>query len=186
MSTVIVSQDELSRYNSLIPSLKKRLTEAGIDRGQPLTYHVKTYGCQLNESDSEKIEGILQSIGLIEASEDQSPDFLIFNTCTIRENADIRLFGNLGAYKAQKKQNRDMFIAVCGCMMKQQENMEKMSGIRGEVADNGFGSQIRSYVLQPYTLVKDHRTGFETGNVQAVMDGNLNEFMYEYLKSIVK
>ncbi|MBQ5967361.1 MAG: tRNA (N6-isopentenyl adenosine(37)-C2)-methylthiotransferase MiaB [Clostridiales bacterium] len=126
MSTVIVSQDELSRYNSLIPSLKKRLTEAGIDRGQPLTYRVKTYGCQLNESDSEKIEGILQSIGLIEASEDQSPDFLIFNTCTIRENADIRLFGNLGAYKAQKKQNRDMFIAVCGCMMKQQENIDRI------------------------------------------------------------
>ena len=126
MSTVIVSQDELSRYNSLIPSLKKRLTEAGIDRGQPLTYRVKTYGCQLNESDSEKIEGILQSIGLIEASEDQSPDFLIFNTCTIRENADIRLFGNLGAYKAQKKQNRDMFIAVCGCMMKVDKNIQKI------------------------------------------------------------
>ncbi|MBO4928027.1 MAG: tRNA (N6-isopentenyl adenosine(37)-C2)-methylthiotransferase MiaB [Clostridiales bacterium] len=91
-----------------------------------MTYRVKTYGCQLNESDSEKIEGILRSIGLIEASEEAIPDFLILNTCTIRENADVRLFGNLGAYKSQKKQNRDMFIAVCGCMMKQPENIERI------------------------------------------------------------
>lgn len=126
MSTVIVSQDELLRYNSLIPSLKKRISALGIDRGQPLTYRVRTYGCQLNESDSEKIEGILREIGLIEAPEDATPDFLFFNTCTIRENADIRLFGNLGAYKSQKKENRDMFIAVCGCMMKQQENVDRI------------------------------------------------------------
>ena len=56
-------------------------------------------------------------------------------------------------------------------MLKQQENMEKMSGIRGEVADNGFGSQIRSYVLQPYTLVKDHRTNCEVGDASRVLDG---------------
>ncbi len=126
MSTVIVSQDELSRYNSLIPMLKKHVSEAGIDRGRPLTYLVKTYGCQLNESDSEKIEGIFRKIGLVEAKEDETPDYLIFNTCTIRENADIRLFGNLGAYKSRKKENRDMFIAVCGCMMKQQENIDRI------------------------------------------------------------
>ena len=126
MSTVIVSQDELLRYNSLIPSLKNRVAALSSEHGHPMTYRVKTYGCQLNESDSEKIEGILQSIGLIEASDETIPDFLILNTCTIRENADIRLFGNLGAYKTHKKQNRDMFIAVCGCMMKQQENIERI------------------------------------------------------------
>ncbi|MBO4474101.1 MAG: tRNA (N6-isopentenyl adenosine(37)-C2)-methylthiotransferase MiaB [Clostridiales bacterium] len=126
MSTVIVSQDELLRYNSLIPSLQCRIAELSAEHGHPLTYKVRTYGCQLNESDSEKIEGILQSIGLVEASETAIPDFLILNTCTIRENADVRLFGNLGAYKSQKKENRDMFIAVCGCMMKQQENIDRI------------------------------------------------------------
>ena len=126
MSTVIVSQDELLRYNSLIASLKNRIAAMSHEHGHPMTYLVKTYGCQLNESDSEKIEGILQSIGLIEASEGAIPDFLIMNTCTIRENADIRLFGNLGAYKPHKKDNRDMFIAVCGCMMKQPENIERI------------------------------------------------------------
>ena len=67
-------------------------------------------------------------------------------------------------------------------MMKQQENMEKLSGIRGEVSDNGWGSQIRSYVMQPYTMVKDLRTGEETSNVASVMDGNLDAFMNAYLK----
>lgn len=69
-------------------------------------------------------------------------------------------------------------------MLKQQENAEKLSGIRGQVTDNGWGSQIRSYVMQPYTLVKDHRTNEESGNVQSVMDGNIDLFISAYLKWI--
>ena len=67
-------------------------------------------------------------------------------------------------------------------LIKQQENLEKLSGIRGEVSDNGWGSQIRSYVLQPYTMVKDHRTNEEIGNAQSVLDGNLDPFMNAYLR----
>lgn len=67
-------------------------------------------------------------------------------------------------------------------LLKQQENAEKVSGIRGEVKDNGWGSQIRSYVMQPYTLVKDHRTNEEVGNVQSVLDGNINPFINAYLR----
>ena len=66
----------------------------------------------------------------------------------------------------------------------QQENAEKMSGIRGEVTDNGWGSQIRSYVMQPYTMVKDHRTNEEVGNIQSVLDGNITPFINAYLKWI--
>ena len=69
-------------------------------------------------------------------------------------------------------------------LIKEQENREKLSDIRGEVSDNGWGNQIRSYVMQPYTLVKDHRTGEESGNVQSVMDGNLDAFMNAYLRYI--
>ena len=67
-------------------------------------------------------------------------------------------------------------------MLKQQENAEKISDIRGEVKEIGWGNQIRSYVLQPYTMVKDHRTGEESGNAQAVLDGNLDPFISAYLK----
>lgn len=69
----------------------------------------------------------------------------------------------------------------------ERENYEKkMNNIKGETSDNAWGSQIRSYVFCPYTLVKDHRTGYETGNVQAVMDGKIDDFIYEYLKNYVK
>ena len=71
-------------------------------------------------------------------------------------------------------------------ILKQQEQLEKASGIRGESKEIGWGSQIRSYVLQPYTMVKDHRTGAEIGNVQDVLDGNLDPFINAYLAWITK
>lgn len=67
-------------------------------------------------------------------------------------------------------------------LIKKQENLDKISDIRGEILENGFGSQIRSYVMQPYTMVKDHRTGEESGNVAAVLDGELDGFINAYLK----
>ena len=67
-------------------------------------------------------------------------------------------------------------------LLAQQENANKAAGIRGEVSEIGWGSQIRSYVMQPYTMVKDHRTGTETGNVDSVMDGNIDLFINGYLK----
>jgi len=67
-------------------------------------------------------------------------------------------------------------------LMKEQEQAEKVSGIRGEVKEIGFGSQIRSYVMQPYTMAKDHRTQVEVGNVSGVLDGNLDPFINGYLR----
>ena len=69
-------------------------------------------------------------------------------------------------------------------LLKQQEAEAKLSGIRGEVTDIGWGNQIRSYVMQPYTMVKDHRTNEETGNVDAVLDGGIDLFINAYLKWI--
>ena len=67
-------------------------------------------------------------------------------------------------------------------LLKEQEQADKVSDIRGEIKEIGFGNQIRSYVMQPYTMVKDHRTGEESGNVSAVLDGALDPFMNAYLK----
>ena len=69
-------------------------------------------------------------------------------------------------------------------LLKQQENDQKSSDIRGDVKDINFGSQIRSYVFCPYTMVKDHRTNYETGNIQSVMDGDIEPFIVEYLKRL--
>lgn len=67
-------------------------------------------------------------------------------------------------------------------MLKMEENREKAADIRGEVKEIGWGSQIRSYVFMPYTLAKDHRTNYEMGNINAVMDGDIDGFINEYLK----
>mgnify|MGYP000994854108 FL=1 len=69
-------------------------------------------------------------------------------------------------------------------LLKEQEQAEKVSDIRGEIKDIGFGNQIRSYVMQPYTMVKDHRTNVENSNVTAVMDGDIDMFINAYLKQI--
>ena len=82
-------------------------------------------------------------------------------------------------------QNKDKAMQMLKAklyLLKQQENMEKAAGIRGEVTEIGWGNQIRSYVMQPYTMVKDHRTGVEVGNVDSVMDGKIDPFINGYLK----
>ena len=84
-------------------------------------------------------------------------------------------------------QNKDKAMQMLKAklyLLKQEANVEKLSDIRGEVKDIGWGNQIRSYVMQPYTMVKDHRTDVETGNVDAVMDGSLDLFINGYLKWI--
>ncbi len=84
-------------------------------------------------------------------------------------------------------QNKDKAMQMLKAklyMLRQEENAEKLSGIRGDVKEIGWGSQIRSYVLQPYTMVKDHRTEEESGNVNAVLDGELDPFINAYLRWI--
>lgn len=82
-------------------------------------------------------------------------------------------------------QNKDKAMQMLKAklyLLKQEANAEKLSDIRGEVSEIGWGNQIRSYVLQPYTMVKDHRTGAESGNADAVLDGNIDLFINSYLK----
>lgn len=79
-------------------------------------YLIKTYGCQGNEADSEKIAGILESLGFSETTKEEDADLILFNTCAIRENAESRVFGELGRVKSYKKHNPDLLLGICGCM----------------------------------------------------------------------
>ena len=85
------------------------------------SYFIRTYGCQMNEHDSEKIAWILETMGYVEADSVQKADFIIYNTCLVRENAELKVYGNLGALKQLKRENPDLMIAVCGCMMQREE-----------------------------------------------------------------
>ena len=95
------------------------------EAGRPLTACVTTFGCQMNARDSEKLRGILQQIGYEPAPEDEA-DFVIYNTCTVRENANTRVYGRLGQLKPRKKANPYMLIGLCGCMMQEPEVVEKL------------------------------------------------------------
>ena len=86
---------------------------------------VTTFGCQMNARDSEKLRGILKEIGYVEEAEEQA-DFVIYNTCTVRENANTRVYGRLGQLKPRKKKNPRMMIGLCGCMMQEPEVVEKL------------------------------------------------------------
>lgn len=94
-------------------------------KGRRPTFFIQTFGCQMNAKDSEKLAGILIQIGYVEA-EDESADFVLYNTCTVRENANLRVYGRLGQLKHKKKKNPDMLIALCGCMMQEQAVLEKI------------------------------------------------------------
>lgn len=85
------------------------------------TYFIYTYGCQMNVHESEKLAGILQDRGYQRAEQVETASVVIFNTCCIRESAEQKIMGNIGAIKPIKKQNRDMIVAVCGCMSQQKD-----------------------------------------------------------------
>ena len=80
------------------------------------TYEVRTYGCQMNVHDSERLAGLLEESGYRSAGDDETPDLIVFNTCAVRENADNRLYGNLGHLRPLKVANPDLQIAVGGCL----------------------------------------------------------------------
>ena len=104
---------------------KELLSKKEKELGRKLTFHVTTFGCQMNARDSEKLVGILESIGYDQSDEEDS-DFVIYNTCTVRDNANQKVYGRLGYLNGFKKKNPEMKIALCGCMMQEESVIEKI------------------------------------------------------------
>lgn len=90
------------------------------------TYKVITFGCQMNAHDSEKIAGILDMKGYIETSDEHDADIVIYNTCTVRENANMKLYGHIGQLKSSYMKNKNKIIGICGCMMQEPDEVEKI------------------------------------------------------------
>ncbi len=106
---------------------------------RPRTYHVVTYGCQMNAHDSEKLEGMLEEMGLVRAEVRDEADFVLFNTCCVRDNAERRALGNVTWLKEVRKQRPDLMIGVCGCMIQEPGMAEKIVKQYGFV-DLAFGT----------------------------------------------
>ena len=117
--------NDTDRQYYFIKKARKYVKEESEKLGRPLFFTTVTFGCQMNARDSEKLCGILEKIGYVEALEEEA-DFIIFNTCTVRENANTRVYGRLGQLKPRKKKNPHMMIGLCGCMMQEPEVVEKL------------------------------------------------------------
>lgn len=122
-TTSVISEEELERQRGFVKRLQSVIA-ARYER-KPLAC-VVTYGCQQNVADSEKIKGMLDEIGYGFTENRQEAKLVIFNTCAVREHAEDRVFGNVGALKSFKRDNPDAVIALCGCMMQQQHIADRI------------------------------------------------------------
>lgn len=118
-----IPSEEVDRQYYFIEAAKKILKERESIAGRKFTFCVQTFGCQMNARDSEKLIGILEQIGYL-PSESEHSDFVIYNTCTVRENANNKVYGHLGYLHSMKKKNPHMMIALCGCMMQEEHVVE--------------------------------------------------------------
>lgn len=116
---------EPERQRFFMEKVKGRIEALSKELGRPLTCAINTFGCQMNARDSEKLLGILEEIGFQEVQGDEA-DFVLYNTCTVRENANLRVYGRLGYLNGIKKKNPHMIIALCGCMMQEPDVVEKI------------------------------------------------------------
>lgn len=124
-TTAPAPEKEPERQRYFIAKCREIIKEKEMELGRKLTFYDQTFGCQMNFKDSEKLNGILEDIGYVKADTEKA-DFVYYNTCTVRENANVRVYGRLGALKNYKKKNPEMVIAMCGCMMQEPEEQEKV------------------------------------------------------------
>ncbi|MDY4669782.1 MAG: tRNA (N6-isopentenyl adenosine(37)-C2)-methylthiotransferase MiaB [Oliverpabstia sp.] len=120
------SMTESERQYFFMEQAKEKRLKKEKEVGHPLTFCVTTFGCQMNARDSEKLEGILEQIGYQKTEKEEEADFVIYNTCTVRENANQRVYGRLGYLGSIKKKKPHMMIALCGCMMQEPHVVEKL------------------------------------------------------------
>ena len=118
--------DARKRTNKDVKRIDYVLNDLYKELGKGHTYYVKTYGCQMNEHDSENICGLLESIGFIENKEMEQADVIILNTCSIRENAHNKAFGMLGRLKHLKEEHPEKIVGVCGCMAQEEVVVEEI------------------------------------------------------------
>lgn len=119
-------------------------------------YYIQTFGCQMNIHDSEKIAGMLKDLGYEETDDKKSADIIVFNTCCIRESAELKIMAKIGDVKALKKANKNLIVAVCGCMSQQKgmaENLKKKFPYINIILGTHNLEELKEYVKK-HTLSK--------------------------------
>ena len=157
-----ITEEELNKqklYESDVAEIMKVRAINGVPRA-----FVRTYGCQQNVADGEKIKGMLAEMGFEFTEEESEADFIIFNTCAVREHAEDRVFGNVGALKNIKRRHPSVLIAVCGCMMEQEHIAERIKKSFPFV-NIVFGTHVIHRLPEMmYTAVAESRRVFMRGH----------------------
>ncbi len=154
-------EDVSIEYQVYMQSIRQVNDAYQIEHGKRPAFIIKTYGCQMNEHDSEKLTALLMQMGYRATADIAEADVIIYNTCCVRENAELKVFGNLGALKPLKAKRPDMIIAVCGCMMQQSHVVEEIKTkyrhvdlVFGTHNLHTFPSLLHRAMAQPDILVE--------------------------------
>ncbi len=135
----LITDEQIAEQKSYIMKLKEENMRYAAENGHTRLALTKTYGCQQNENDTERIRGMLEEAGFDFTEDDNKADVVIYNTCAVRENAEQKVFGRLGILKHIKESRPEMIIGVCGCMVQQEHITEKIKRVHEHV-DLVFGT----------------------------------------------
>ena len=162
--------EELSRQRLFINDVAEMMKVRA--RGPVPVAYVRTYGCQQNVADGEKIKGLLSEMGFSFADSPEDADFILFNTCAVREHAEDRVFGNVGALKNIKRRHPSTIIAVCGCMTEQERVVERFKKSYPFV-NLVFGTHVIHRLPEMlYTAITDSKRVFLRGHEgEEVLEG---------------
>ncbi|MCX7614329.1 MAG: tRNA (N6-isopentenyl adenosine(37)-C2)-methylthiotransferase MiaB, partial [Clostridiales bacterium] len=123
---ILVSPEDLDRQCGFINKIRDRNISKISKTGHALLAFTDTYGCQQNEADTEHLRGMLIEMGYLLTSCEEEADVIVINTCAVREHAEMRVLGNVGAMSHIKKAKPNLIIAICGCMVQQERVQEKL------------------------------------------------------------
>lgn len=139
MATTIITKEQWAESEKFIAKLKEDNMRFAAQHGRTRLAHTETYGCQQNVNDTERIRGMLDKAGFEFTDNAEDADFVIYNTCAVRENAEQKVFGRLGILKHIKETRPELIVAVCGCMVQQEHICEKIRKVHSHV-DLIFGT----------------------------------------------
>ena len=164
-SPVTVSEEQLQNQFTYIDAVSALIRDK-----QPRAY-THTFGCQQNEADTERIRGMLHEMGYTMTDRPEDADFILYNTCAVRELAEDRAFGNIGALSHLKKQRPDVVIALCGCMAQQQKNVEKIKKSYPQVSLLFGTHALWRFPSLLYRVLTEKKRVFDIGGEDDIAEG---------------
>ena len=162
---VTVSEEQLQNQFTYIDAV------ASLIRDKRLRAYTHTFGCQQNEADTERIRGMLHEMGYEMTDDINAADFILFNTCAVREHAEDRAFGNIGALSHLKKQRPDVIIALCGCMAQQEKNVEKIKKSYPQVSLLFGTHALWRFPSLLYRVLSGEKRVFDIGGEDDIAEG---------------